>query len=93
MVTRNVLLKENSVITQCIKCGNNTKFRCIAEQIAEDLCETWVECLDCGFDPTRENTDYRFENVWGSVDQAHTNVAFDCWNEAIAELFEDSETP
>lgn len=79
---RKVQLKENSIVTVCPKCGNNTKFTVRAERCAEDCCDVWIECV-CGYDPTADKTLYRLEDVWGSVDEGNVRVALDCWNDAI----------
>lgn len=82
-MARKIQLKENGTVTACPRCGNNTKFTAHSSQCAEDCCEVWVEC-ECGYDPTAENTLYRLEDVWGSIDSGTVRAALDCWNEAIA---------
>jgi hypothetical protein len=80
---RKVQLRENSIVTACPQCGNNTVFTAHSERCMEDCCNVWVECK-CGYDPTAENTGLRFEDVWGGTDNNRVRVALDCWNEAIA---------
>jgi len=47
----------------CPSCGNRHEFVCVAEQVAEDLCEVWIQCK-CGHKP---HSDYHVEDVWGDV--------------------------
>jgi len=79
---RNVQLNQNNVIVECPNCKNNTKFKAHSSQVSEDCCEVWVECV-CGFDPTAKKPEYRFEDVWGGVDNSNVRMALDCWNDAI----------
>ena len=84
MGERAITLRQNTEITPCPKCGNNTRFKARSQQVAEDGCEIWVECR-CGFDPTAGNTDQRVEDVWGSLDQATVRAAlYYSWNDPIA---------
>ena len=76
-------LKENTKVTPCPKCGNNTHFTLRADRCAEDLCETFVSCK-CGYEATGSGGD-RYENVWGEMDNSAALVALDCWNEALAD--------
>ena len=77
-----VTVKRTDRILKCPKCENNIKFKAKANQVAEDLCNVWVECI-CGFDPTLENTNYRYEDVWGEMSKDTINLALDCWNDGI----------
>jgi len=79
---RKVTLKNNSKITPC-KCGNNTQFNAYSNQCAEDSCEVWVECAECGYDPTFGHPCMRFEDVWGGTDNGNVLMALECWNDAI----------
>jgi len=63
---RNVEFIENTQITPCPKCGNNTKFKAYSYQVADDCCNVWVKC-ECGYDPTICKTEYRYEDVWGGT--------------------------
>lgn len=81
---RRLALKPNATVTPCPKCGNNTEFTGQSEQVAEDGCEVWVVCL-CGYDPTAQDPGYRFEDVWGGVDDDNMMAALSCWNDAIAD--------
>lgn len=81
---RKVTLNKNSKVTPC-KCGNNTKFDAYSRQCGEDCCEVWVECSECGHDPTADNPLSRFEDVWGGTHNGNVLVALDCWNDAILE--------
>ncbi|MBF4374503.1 hypothetical protein EAY46_15645 [Vibrio anguillarum] len=64
----------------CPKCGNTHAFIGRSEQVAEDLCDIWVEC-DCGFNPFENNSGYCIESVWGSLDEDFLLMALDSWNE------------
>lgn len=79
-----VVLGPNDSIEPCPKCGNNTTFEACSAQVAEDLCNVWVECV-CGYDPTCENSLYRYEDVWGGVTGNTVGGALDCWNSAITD--------
>lgn len=81
MTHRAIRLKQNDRVAECPRCGNNTRFKVIAEQVAEDCCETRVECR-CGFDPTAETGD-RFENVWGEVGNDAAMTALSIWNDHL----------
>ena len=65
---------------------NNEVFKAFSEQVGEDVCVVWVECGNCGFDPTRENIDYRLEDVFGGTCDGNVMAALQCWTEAIIEL-------
>ena len=39
----------------------------------------------CSYDPTEQNTDHRYEDVLGSVDDDNLMVALSCWNDALAD--------
>lgn len=79
---RKMTLNENNIVTPCPKCGNNTSFILINERCAEDLYYIFVECI-CGFDPTSEDTGWRYEKVIGEGDEDAARVALGCWNDAI----------
>lgn len=71
----------------CPKCGNNHRFKAVSQQVAEDCCECWIECLDCGFDPTAESHGDRYEDIWGDVSQEAIPVLYQyCWIELIPTL-------
>ena len=80
-------LKSNDKYEKCPKCGNNTKFVAHSSQCAEDACEVWIECGNCGFDPTDDGIACanRFEDVWGGTDDGNCLVALDVWNDCILE--------
>jgi len=84
MTTRQFALKPNSIVTACPRCGNSTEFTACSFQVAEDCCEVFVICR-CSFDPTEQNTDHRFEDVMGSLDDGNLMMALSCWNNALAE--------
>ena len=79
---REVQCYPNNRIIKCPECKNNTKFKAHSSQVSEDCCEIWVEC-DCGFDPTAEKTEYRYEDTWGGTDDNNVLMALTCWNDAI----------
>lgn len=74
-------------ITKCPKCRNNNKFKAHSSQVEEDICEVWVECDKCGFDPTAEHITYRFEDTFGGTNDRNCIIALDCWNDAIKEFY------
>ena len=82
---RVVRLRENTRITHCPKCGNNTIFKAFSSQCAEDACEVWVEC-ECGYDPTFGRSEYRFEDVRGGTSPDNVEIALGVWNDLIADL-------
>jgi len=81
---RNIRLNQNNDIVECPNCKNNTRFTAHSSQVSADSCEVWVECV-CGFDPTANKTENRFEDVYGGVDNRNVRIALDCWNDAINE--------
>jgi hypothetical protein len=85
-MTRKIKLKPNDMVIKCPKCGNNTEFEANSSQVSEDCCEVWVVCT-CGFDPTSEILDSRYEDVWGGTDNNNVMMALDCWNYAIEETY------
>ena len=82
MTTRKFNLMPNTSVTNCPKCGNNTKFSAHSDQIAEDGCEVWVVC-NCGYDPTADKSIWRPESVMGGLDYGNILGALDCWADAI----------
>jgi hypothetical protein len=75
-------VKEPSIVTPCPKCGNRTQFFCHSERVAEDNCNVWVVCV-CGFDPTENDTGFRFETPYGGVDKENIQIALSCWDDAL----------
>ena len=74
----------------CPECGNNHRFKAVSCQVSEDCCECYIECLECGFDPTAEDTGNRVEDVWGDVSQEAVPFIFStCW----LELLSETQTP
>jgi hypothetical protein len=85
MTTRQFALKSNSIVVMaCPRCGNNTEFTACSVPVVEDCCEVFVICK-CSFDPTEQNTDHRFEDVMGRLDDDNLMMALSCWNNAPAE--------
>jgi hypothetical protein len=84
MTTRQFALKSNSIVMACPRCGNNTEFTACSVPVVEDCCEVFVICK-CSFDPTEQNTDHRFEDVMGRLDDDNLMMALSCWNNAPAE--------
>lgn len=87
-----VLVRKPERIKKCPKCSNNTYFKAKVEQVAEDLCNVWVECV-CGYDPTSENTSYRYEDIWGELSRDTVDIALDCWNDALMDASNTSACP
>jgi len=89
MTTRKVALTDKAVIslnpTPCPKCGNFREFVAHSDYCAEDCCNVWVECGECGFDPTQEDTGYRLEDVWGGCGDNNIIAAISCWDDALRE--------
>lgn len=85
MTTRQFTLKPNRSVTACPRCGNNTEFTGRSIRVVEDCCEVFVICR-CNFDPTEQNTDHRYEDVMGSLDDGNLMVALRCWNRALADV-------
>ena len=82
MSDRKIKLRESGHVAPCPECENDTCFTMRSRQIAEDYCNTWVEC-DCGFDPTEENPAERYEDVWGGCSEQNANIALSIWNELL----------
>ena len=59
MSVRGIKLKEPGA-KPCPKCGNRLEFVINSQQVAEDCCEVWAQCV-CGFTPSKEG----FEDVMG----------------------------
>lgn len=79
-------LHEGHSFSACPNCGNARDFVAYSGRVAEDCCEVWVECGRCKHDPTREHTDYRLEDVWGSLDPQTIQAAMHCRDDALATL-------
>jgi len=63
-------------VSACPKCGNDTQFIAVSQQVAEDCCEVGIKCI-CGF----EHPDSRMEDVMGSLDRETVECAMNnCWN-------------
>lgn len=88
MTQRKVAFKPASDICPCPECGNKTIFTIKSEQVAEDYCNLWAECI-CGY---THDSDYMFEDVWGGVDNDNVMIAIKCWNDAIQDKL-GSEKP
>lgn len=89
MATRPFIVKAGSV-RPCPKCGQWTCFNVESMQVAEDLCEVWVECI-CGHDP--HGFGEKLEDVWGSLDEQTVRAAIGCWNDASGHNLEVSDQP
>lgn len=68
---------------KCPMCGNNTTFLVYSEQVCEDACNVYVECI-CGYDPTMKNVMDRYEDTWGGTSNDNVMMALRCWNDAIS---------
>jgi len=75
----------------CPKCGNTTNFVGKAEQVCEDGCEVWVECV-CGHNPFENNSSHCIESVWGDLSEPFLLMALDSWNE-LTHLQESPSSP
>lgn len=64
----------------CPKCGQKTVFVAKSQQVQEDLCEVWVECL-CGHDPHGPGD--RMESVMGELSIENIYEAAGIWNDTI----------
>lgn len=73
------LPKNVDAVKPCPKCGQKTQFVAKSEQVCEDGCEVWIECI-CGHDP--HNFNERMESVMGGCDEENILMALDCWNDA-----------
>ena len=67
----------------CPKCGNQLEFTAHSQQVCEVGCEAWIVC-QCGFDPTAENTLFRYENIMGGTGDDTVAMAIECWNDAVS---------
>jgi len=66
----------------CPKCGHNTIIGRSA-QVCEDGCEMWVECQNCGYDPS--DCGDHIETVWG-WDKEFAVSAIAVWGEKMRAL-------
>lgn len=73
------LPKNVDAVKPCPKCGQKIQFTCVSEQVCEDGCEVWIECI-CGHDPHEFNE--RLESVMGGCDEENIHMALGCWNDA-----------
>lgn len=78
---RRFSVQQNTIVSCCPACGNNTEFWINSQQVSEDCCETWVTCK-CGHDP--HGIGERLEDTWGGTDEESCRIALSCWNDAIA---------
>lgn len=83
MSKRKFNLAKSGQVTPCPRCGNDITFIATSEQVCEDGCETWVECV-CGFDPTSGKCGHRYEDVWGGCNEETITMALQVWNEELA---------
>lgn len=75
------LPKNNNAVSACPKCKNKISFVAVSEQVAEDMCEVWIEC-SCGHDPHKSNE--RLESIMGELSESNIRMALDCWNACAA---------
>lgn len=78
MTTREVKVTRGH-IEPCPKCGNTTVFVIHSEQVAEDCCEVWAQCV-CGHEP---HGDDRLEDVWGGCGDDLCQTALLYWNDSM----------
>lgn len=83
MSIRKFKLAKGGQVTACPRCGNDIEFIARSEQVAEDCCDTWVECT-CGYDPTHGKVGHRYEDVWGGCDTENITMALSVWNDEMA---------
>jgi len=83
------LPKNVDAIKPCPKCGQKTQFVCVSQQVCEDGCEVWIECI-CGHDPHHPLE--RMESVWGGCSEENIMAALTCWNDASGHN-DKAETP
>lgn len=81
MTTRTIKFIDQLAVLPYPICGNKTIFTANSDYCAEDCCEIWLQCL-CGHAP---DSDYRFEDVWGSVHDENVMAALSCWNDYVLE--------
>lgn len=86
MVTNRLFaLTPNTVVTPCPRCQNNTVFIGCSLRVAENCSEVYVTCK-CSYDPTEQDSDFRFEHAQGLLDDNNLAIALSCWNDAIADI-------
>lgn len=89
MKSHNLILHENSVVTPCPKCRNNTEFNALANHCCDEphlVYEIHVEC-NCGYDPTALLVEgYRHQNEPGEPEEASIEHALSIWNTAIVDV-------
>lgn len=86
MSVRRILLRKEAHVEACPRCGNRREFTVHSEQVAEDCCEIWVQCV-CGYSHA---SDDRLEDVWGGTGDDQVMAALTCWNEAIGDQRQQS---
>jgi hypothetical protein len=62
------ILKNKKYARPCPSCGNSTVFDVQSIRSGVDCCDIYVECMECGYDPTKCHPGYRYEDVWGDID-------------------------
>jgi hypothetical protein len=67
----------------CPHCGNKIRFRAVSQQVAEDLCEVWVECGMCDLETPAE--EHR-ESVWGITGNGDIQALVQDWNDWTGKL-------
>jgi hypothetical protein len=80
------ILKNKKYARPCPSCGNSTVFDVQSIRSGVDCCDIYVECMECGYDPTKCHPGYRYEDVWGVINYGTTFMAIACWNDAIDEF-------
>lgn len=85
MIEHNLVLHENSVVTPCPKCKNNSDFHAKADEIFTDQYEIYLVCV-CGYDPTyRLGAGYRYQNEPGEPEETSIEEALKTWNQAVVD--------
>lgn len=89
MKSHNLILHNNSVVTPCPGCRNNTEFNAVASLCCDEphvIYEIHVECI-CGYDPTALlGEGYRHQNEPGEPEESSVEQALATWNIAIVDV-------
>lgn len=80
---RPIALKPNTAIAQCPACQNNTHFTGEVAHLGDGLAMVWVVCI-CGYDPTVDLQNLRYEAKWGGTNDENIRHALSRWSRAIS---------
>lgn len=93
MDNHNLVLHDNTIVTPCPECGNNTKYHASTETHSEEgqkVTDVFVACV-CGYDPTFFMLP-RHRLVDGDSDETSVERALEKWNQAISDNKETGST-